>query len=61
MFNTLIFSAITLLISGGLLLTVDTKIYAVGHMNKEKKYARLFGWTHLGLFILSIVAILFYI
>jgi low temperature requirement protein LtrA len=61
MFNSLFFSAITLLISGGLLLSVDRKIYVVNQMKKERKYARLFGWTHLCLLVLVVAAILYYI
>lgn len=58
--HQLIYIALLLLISGGLMLTVDMKIYAVNHMTREKKYARIFGWVHISLFILVILSLLFY-
>ncbi|GGF82063.1 hypothetical protein GCM10010912_29000 [Paenibacillus albidus] len=61
MFRELSFLALSLLLSGGLLLTVDSKIYAVSHMAREKKYARILGWTQLLLLLLILIfLILFY-
>lgn len=56
----IIYMAIMLLISGGLLLTVDMKIYAVNHMPREKKYTRIFGWVHVCLLVLIVLTLLFY-
>ncbi|MBY3619674.1 hypothetical protein HGO21_08975 [Acinetobacter sp. CUI P1] len=60
-FHQLTYVTIALLISGVLLVTVDTKIYAVNAMHREKKYANAIGWIYLSLFLLIGLAQLFYL
>jgi hypothetical protein len=60
-YNQLTYLAITLLLSGLLLLTVDTKIYAVNNMLREKKYAQLLGWVQISIFALLTLAQLLYL
>lgn len=60
-YHQLTYMAIALLLSGVLLLTVDTKIYTVNVMLREKKYARILGWTHISLFLLVTLGQLFYL
>jgi len=61
LYHQLTYVIVALLISSVLLLTVDTKIYAVNAMHREKKYARVLGWVYLGLFLLLGLAQLFYL
>ncbi|AIQ72885.1 MULTISPECIES: CLC_0170 family protein [Paenibacillus] len=60
-YHQLTYLTLVLLLSGLFLLTVDTKIYAVSAMPREKKYARRLGWVYLGLFLLLGLAQLFYL
>ena len=60
-YHQLTYLTLVLLLSGLFLLTVDTKIYAVSAMHREKKYARRLGWVYLGLFLLLGLAQLFYL
>ncbi|MDH6374224.1 putative membrane protein affecting hemolysin expression [Paenibacillus sp. PastF-3] len=60
-YHQLTFVIVALLISGVLLLTVDTKIYAVNAMHREKKFAKVIGWIYLSLFLLIGLAQLFYL
>jgi hypothetical protein len=60
-YNQLTYLAITLLLSGLLLLTVDTKIYVVNSMLREKKYAQVLGWIQISLFLLVVLAQLLYL
>ncbi|WHY20624.1 hypothetical protein QNH28_06420 [Paenibacillus sp. G2S3] len=60
-FRQLTYVTIALLISGVLLVTVDSKIYAVNAMHREKKYANVIGWIYFSLFLLIGLAQLFYL
>jgi uncharacterized membrane protein affecting hemolysin expression len=60
-YHQLTFVIVAMLISGVLLLTVDTKIYAVNAMHREKKFAKVIGWIYLSLFLLIGLAQLFYL
>ncbi|MNE91011.1 hypothetical protein D3C80_1885720 [compost metagenome] len=59
-FRQLVFVAVALLFSGTLLISVDTKIYAVSQMRREKKYARIFGWVCLSLFLADVIVLVLY-
>lgn len=60
-YHQLTYVGIALLISGMLLVTVDTKIYTVNVMPREKKSAHLLGWIQIGLFLVIGLAQLFYL
>lgn len=60
-YHQLTYVIVALLISSVLLLTVDTKIYAVNVMHREKKYANVIGWIYFSLFLLIGLAQLFYL
>lgn len=60
-YHQLNYVTVALLISGVLLLTVDTKIYAVNAMHREKKYAKAIGCIYIGLFLLIGLAQLLYL
>jgi hypothetical protein len=61
LYHQLAYVIVALLISSVLLLTVDTKIYAVNAMHREKKYANVIGWIYFSLFLLIGLAQLFYL
>jgi len=58
MYLQLTFIVIAFLLSGVLLLTVDSKIYAVNHMRREKKYARILGGVNICFLVLLTIAII---
>lgn len=53
------FISVCLLVSGALLLLLDRRIYEVSGMARERKFARLFGWIELGLFVLILAVVVF--
>ena len=61
LYHQLTYVIVALLISSVLLLTVDTKIYAVNAMHREKKSANVIGWIYFSLFLLIGLAQLFYL
>ncbi|WP_375105090.1 CLC_0170 family protein [Paenibacillus sp. RS8] len=61
LYHQLTYVIVALLISSVLLLTVDTKIYAVNAMHREKKCANVIGWIYFSLFLLIGLAQLFYL
>lgn len=60
-YHQLTYIVAALLISGILLLTVDTKIYAVSAMPREKKISHLLGWVQIILFLLVVVVQLIFL
>lgn len=60
-FHQLTYIAIALLISGILLLAVDSRIYAVSAMPQEKKLAHRLGWIQLFLCFLVVLSQLIFL
>ena len=61
LYHQLTYIAAALLISGILLLSVDTKIYAVSAMPREKKIAHRLGWVQISLFLLVVLVQLIFL
>ncbi|WNS40947.1 CLC_0170 family protein [Paenibacillus sp. MMS20-IR301] len=53
--------ACVLLVSAVLLLTVDCRIYSSRGWLREKKYAKVLGWSYSILFLLILAGLLIYV
>ncbi|WP_068786760.1 CLC_0170 family protein [Paenibacillus phocaensis] len=58
MIRALAYTSALFLVSGLILLLVDSLIYKIQHMDKERTLARILGWTQLSLAGASFLAYL---
>ncbi|KGE18962.1 CLC_0170 family protein [Paenibacillus wynnii] len=61
MFHSFKYSAIAFFASAILLLIIDSKIYNVSGFLREKKASYIMGWVHVGLCLLSMIFLHFFI